>query len=69
MDVDKVMEGVTHWLTQAARLGAIVFFLFCGYEGLFKGGGSTMIFIGVLSLSFPLVICYFIVKLHKVLNR
>ncbi len=65
MAIEKIVETVAKWLTELARLGAIVFFLFCAYEGVFQNGGSTQVFIGVLALMFTLVVCHFIEQVAK----
>ncbi len=51
-------ERLGHWVMEAARFAAILFFLFCLYEGLFKHGGSNVIFMGVLALSTTLLVGY-----------
>ncbi len=63
--MEKVVERVAKWLTELARLGAIGFFLFCAYEGVFRDGGSTQVFIGVLALMFTLIVCHFIEQVAK----
>lgn len=69
MSADVVVAGIAKWLTQTVRLGAIIFFLFCAYEGVFKGGGSTIVFIGVLALSFTLILSHFLEQLPKAYKR
>lgn len=54
---------VTHWLMEAARLAAIVFFMFCLNEGFRKGGGSTIVFMGVLALSTTLLVGYIVERM------
>jgi hypothetical protein len=66
---DKLAEKVAKWLTELARLCAIVFFLYCAYEGVFNSGGSTMVFIGVLALLFILVLCHFLEQIPKLVSR
>jgi hypothetical protein len=69
LSAEKLVERIAKWLTELARLCAIVFFLYCAYVGVFKGGGSTMVFIGVLALLFTLVICYFLEQIPKAVSR
>lgn len=69
MSADKVVDKAVKWLTQTVRLGAIFFFFYCAYEGVFKAGGSTMVFVGVFALLFTLIICYFIDLLPDVYKR
>jgi hypothetical protein len=67
--MEKLVERIAKWLTELARLCAIVFFLYCAYVGVFQDGGSTMVFVGVLALFFTLVICYFLEQIPKAVGR
>jgi hypothetical protein len=69
LSAEKIAGTVAKWLTEAARLGAIMFFLYCAYEGVFVGGGSTMVFVGVSALVFTLVICHFLEQIPKAASQ
>lgn len=59
------LTAVIKFISNALKIIAMVFFVYSAYQGTFRSGGSTAVFIGVAVLSVVIVITHVIDDIRR----